>query len=198
MTPEHHSLSLHSQECRKGAADARSTPRRDHFFFRHPPDLHLVGRIDAFVAEASSLLESPDLASTVWAALTLAFATSTNNNNAAAWGAAPAPYSRRSWSPKLASTWWVAPSARDAEPTPPPPYSRRSWPRFFALLPPPTVEAVLAKTGDATACISFLASRRGRQVAGAGALWPIRDTLRDFLVHQQPSVRRALQQRTWW
>jgi hypothetical protein len=167
------SLSLHSQECRKGAAGARSTPRQDIYVLQDPPGLHLMGRIDAFVAEASALLESPDLASTVWAALTLAGA---DHNNAAS-------------------------SASDAAPTPPPPYSRRSWPRFFSLLTPPTVEAVLARValacGDTAACISFLATRRGRQVAGAGAMWPIRNTLTDFLVHQQPSVRRALRERTW-
>jgi hypothetical protein len=132
-----------------------------------------MGRIDAFVAEASSLLESPDLASTVWAALTLAGAD--HNNHVL--------------------------TARDAAPTPPPPFSRRSWPRFFSLLPPLTVEIVLGKVAlacaDAAACISFLVSQRGRQVAGAGALWPIRDTVRDFLVHQQPKARRALRERIW-
>jgi hypothetical protein len=167
----HHCPSLHSQECRKGAAGARSTPRRTHYYFQRPPDLDLVGRVDTFVAEASALLQSPDLASTVWAALTLAGADNS------------------------------LPSARVAFPTPPPPYSRRSWPRFLLLLPPPTAEAVLARAalacGDAAACISFLASRRGRRVARAGALWPIRDTLRDLMEFQQLSVRRALREKIW-
>jgi hypothetical protein len=160
-------ISHHSQECRKGAADARSPPQKWPYY--HNPNLHLVSRIDAFVVDASSLLESPDLAFTVWAALTLAGAADHNT---------------------------TAPS--DAASTPPPPYMRRSWPRFFSLLHPSILGAVLARVaaacGAAAACISFLATRRGRQLAGAGALWPIRDTLRDLMVHRQPSARRVLRE----
>jgi hypothetical protein len=101
-------------------------------------------------------------------------------------------------SPNLASTAWAAATlsceSTPTKPTPPSPYSRCPWPRFLALMPQPESEAFIALAGsvaaDVSACVCFLSTRRGRRVTGAGALWPIHDTVRDLLVQPQATLRR--------
>jgi hypothetical protein len=82
---------------------------------------------------------------------------------------------------------------------PPPPFQGCPWPRFVSSLLPFTaaealrVRVVGART-DVEACIYFFCT-------GVGALWPVRDALRDFLVYPEAPrllmrlLRPALQER---
>jgi hypothetical protein len=64
------------------------------------------------------------------------------------------------------------------------------WPQQFSL-PPNVARSLLVRFDDArtdaAACIAILCIRRVRRITGAGALWPIRNTVRDFLLHTDSS-----------
>jgi hypothetical protein len=82
---------------------------------------------------------------------------------------------------------------------PPPPFQRCPWTRFISIyLPPVSAQALYLRVAgahtDAAACIYFLCIRRVRRMTGVGGLWPIRNTLRDFLVYPDAATRRLLRQ----
>jgi hypothetical protein len=54
------------------------------------------------------------------------------------------------------------------------------------------LERVMGARLDAASCIYFLCTRRARQMTRAGALWPIRNTLRGFLVWPEAATRQLM------
>jgi hypothetical protein len=79
---------------------------------------------------------------------------------------------------------------------PPPPFSLCPWSRFIKTWLPPIEAAELARRfvdarASSAGCFAFVSSRSAKLLTGAVGLWPIRDTVRDFLTHTR-SVRLQL------
>jgi hypothetical protein len=101
---------------------------------------------------------------------------------------------------ELSDTVWasVMSSSTHSAIHPPSPYERCSWRAFTALLPKPAAATVLTRVldtyADASSCRALLCTRCGRRLTGAGALWPIRNTLESFLVHSDASKKKLLKE----
>jgi hypothetical protein len=151
---KYHQL-LH-QGCRNGAVEALTHRHRT-----------LANEIDAFVADASALLRSPNLATIVWAALTQAHTHHLPESSSGS-------------------------SKEEETPEPPNPFNNSSWTRFVSLLPPSVAAELLVRATDPATYFSFLSTRMGRGMTGAGALWPIREKIRElFFVEELDTQQRS-------
>lgn len=150
---------------RDGDTAIKLTTRRGYLAF--------ADMLESKSAERTALISSSDLAPTMWASIV----------------AVPPPSS-------FLSSFSLSPPTSTITASPPPPFQLCSWPRLVSFfLPPTTADALHARVVGAhtdVACNYLFCTRRVRRLTGAGALWPIRNTLRDFLVHSDAATRRLM------
>ena len=142
----------------------------------------IVEKLETCAAQRSALLDSPDLIDIVWASIINAEPTVTP------------PQSISSSAAASGGGGSSVPSSLATMTSPPPPFQGCPWPRFVSYFLPAAAKASLLERiqeahRDFEGCLFFFCSHVGRRMTRWSGLWPIRNTIREFLVYPQPTRR---------